>query len=128
MKQIKWDIPDNEEEVELYSKAFYEQAKKEGFGHWTMHKDTRPMRWDFYLESPNGQFTFVPVDGDNIGIEFSPTMSCYFIEEAFYRVNLSSICFKTFTSAIKRAQKTVDKEMKHIEKVFKLIKKDLKIE
>ena len=40
MKQIKWDIPDNEEEVELYRKAFYEQAKKEGFGHWTMHKDT----------------------------------------------------------------------------------------
>lgn len=124
--KIKWDIPDSKEEVELYSKTFYDQAKKEGFGHWTLHKDTRPNKWDFWLESPNHQFTFVPVDGDHIGLEFSPMTNCYFMEEAFNKVNLPSICFRTFKSAIKRAQRVVEQEWQYIEKTFNLIKKDLK--
>lgn len=122
MKKFKWNEPDSAEDVKLYSKAFLEQAKKEGFT--KLKLASYPSYHMFYLYTKDDSIRFHPLDGEQIAVEFNEWYPND-LEEILSDSSIEYVCFRSFKSAFNAIKKVVNKYQKEAEKVSKTVLKQI---
>ena len=118
MNDLPWGFLNSIDDVEKYSKIFYDRAVAEGLGHWKLVKETRPHYYDFWLESPNDYFRLYPVDGGYVGIELNSHNHNNFIDDVFTRKDMSYQCFDSFSEAIATTVQLISTELKQLEQAI----------